>query len=377
MLKGKILSAIILLLLIGAVQKASAAQNPIFPAPAQCFGADWNIGLPENTTCAGRISTAGALEQDFVATGVFGVPSRLAPNLVSLNQFCKEYTNDATALAIYGRMHRYCNSCDQNLSIFEGDVWTSGQACAGTLNVQSVTCGTNCVDPYVNSNSGEDCSTDSQCGTDDFIGGTFCQNGDVYRNYKTFTCNSPGTAQSSCSSATVPVLWYGCADNQTCNGGFCFDDDPPSVTCSFDSDCGVNHFIGDTFCSSNNVFKNYQVNTCLNPGTAQSSCSQTTVPVLWYGCAANQTCTGGFCFNNDSDDPSVTCNTNADCGPEGFGAATYCKNGDVYKDYKENICNNPGTAQSFCSQTATPVFWYGCSSKQTCSQGFCHINCRQ
>ncbi|MDO8486277.1 MAG: hypothetical protein Q7S77_01080, partial [Candidatus Staskawiczbacteria bacterium] len=47
------------------------------------------------------------------------------------------------------------------------------------------------------------CSTNSQCGTNGYIDGPYCQGNSVYQNYKTYTCNNPGTANSSCSQAVT------------------------------------------------------------------------------------------------------------------------------------------------------------------------------
>src|SRR3989344_1207925 len=61
------------------------------------------------------------------------------------------------------------------------------------------------------------CSTNSQCGTDGFTGGPFCTGNGVYKNYITYTCNFPGTTNSSCSSSTTAQLQNMCLNNQTCS----------------------------------------------------------------------------------------------------------------------------------------------------------------
>ncbi|MSU60393.1 MAG: hypothetical protein EXS52_00555 [Candidatus Staskawiczbacteria bacterium] len=66
------------------------------------------------------------------------------------------------------------------------------------------------------------CSTNSQCGTDEFVGNISCQNNDVYQGYKTYTCNNPGTTSSYCSNNTVSQLKQMCAAAQGCNNGGCF-----------------------------------------------------------------------------------------------------------------------------------------------------------
>jgi len=65
------------------------------------------------------------------------------------------------------------------------------------------------------------CSTNSQCGSSGSIGSFFCQGNNVYQNYKTYTCNNPGTTSSYCSDATSLQLQTICTGNQTCSNGSC------------------------------------------------------------------------------------------------------------------------------------------------------------
>jgi hypothetical protein len=80
---------------------------------------------------------------------------------------------------------------------------TTGQTCSNA-SCQTVTC-----------------STNSQCGTNGLTGSPFCQSGNVYQNYTTWTCNSPGTSQSTCTSSSVPQLITTCTSGQTCTNGAC------------------------------------------------------------------------------------------------------------------------------------------------------------
>ncbi|KKP31770.1 MAG: hypothetical protein A2312_01975 [Candidatus Staskawiczbacteria bacterium RIFOXYB2_FULL_32_9] len=65
------------------------------------------------------------------------------------------------------------------------------------------------------------CSVDSQCGTNAYVNEPFCQNGNVWQNYKTYTCNNPGTATSNCSDSTVPEQKTVCIAGQICTSGAC------------------------------------------------------------------------------------------------------------------------------------------------------------
>jgi len=139
-----------------------------------------------------------------------------------------------------------------------------------------------------------DCNVD--CGNSGFIGDAFCKNSDVYKNYKTFTCQNPGTSSSKCVDSTAPVLWYACDNGQTCSGGTCID-----VVCNSNSDCGSNGYVDGLFCQGNNVYQNYTSYTCNNAGTAQSYCSNNTESQLKQTCGSNQTCNSGICQQNPSD----------------------------------------------------------------------------
>jgi len=56
------------------------------------------------------------------------------------------------------------------------------------------------------------CEQDSNCGTNGFIGNTFCKNGstDVFQDYISYTCNNPGTLLSYCSNSTEDSLKQDC-----------------------------------------------------------------------------------------------------------------------------------------------------------------------
>ncbi|MEK6831038.1 MAG: hypothetical protein AABX77_03335, partial [Nanoarchaeota archaeon] len=65
------------------------------------------------------------------------------------------------------------------------------------------------------------CNSDSDCGTDGFIGENFCRQNNVYRNFRTFTCNNPGESDSSCSSNVEARLRDECNEQSVCTNGRC------------------------------------------------------------------------------------------------------------------------------------------------------------
>ncbi|MDO8486460.1 MAG: PKD domain-containing protein, partial [Candidatus Staskawiczbacteria bacterium] len=240
------------------------------------------------------------------------------------------------------------SSCSQAVTSQLKSTCTANQTCSGG----------SC------SNINVACSTNSQCGANGYVGSPYCQGGDIYQNYRTYTCKNPGTANSTCSDSSAPQLKSSCTSGQTCSSGICTN---VNIPCSTNSQCGTNNYIGGPFCMGNGVYKNYTTHTCNNPGTANSSCSQATAPQLQNTCNSNQTCSLGNCG-----DINVACSTNSQCGTNGYIDGPYCQGNSVYQNYKTYTCNNPGTANSSCSQTTVPQLKDTCTSNQTCSNGSCN-----
>lgn len=96
--------------------------------------------------------------------------------------------------------------------------------CSSSTNMQKVTeCGENVCSngACVEDNEPISCNNNADCGTDGFVGSEMCsEGGNVVRDFKTWTCNNPGTTGSSCSSTTtqnvVTECDFGCTSG-TCN----------------------------------------------------------------------------------------------------------------------------------------------------------------
>jgi len=165
-----------------------------------------------------------------------------------------------------------------------------GFALAGDVLATQTGCGSG--DGHGDDCAFVECHCDSDCGSSAFTGDAFCQGGDVYRNYRTSICLNPGTEDAACDFSTAPRLWYSCESWQTCNNGFCVDD---NIECGANSDCGSNGFVGEPFCQGNSVYQNYKSFTCNSAGTSQSYCSNNTYAQLKQTCGSNQTCQSGNC----------------------------------------------------------------------------------
>ena len=199
-----------------------------------------------------------------------------------------------------------------------------------------------------------ECSYNSDCGTDGLINQPTCSGLNVVQDYKTFTCNNPGTAQSSCSSSISQQILETCSD--ICVNGECKD-----IECYNNADCGTDGLIGELFCTGDNVFRNFKTFTCNNPGTPESSCSSSISPQLIQTC--QETCLEGICVD-------IECNNNADCGTDGLINQPTCSGLNVVQDYKTFTCHNPATPSSSCSSSITQQILETCSD--ICVNGACH-----
>jgi len=167
------------------------------------------------------------------------------------------------------------------------------------------------------------CSNNNQCGTDGFVGDPVCQNGNVYQNYKTYTCNEPGKLTSTCTDSTNLILKTTCT--QGCSNGACI-----TVTCHNDSECNDNNP------NTHDV--------CINPGTNQSRCEHNT----------------------------IRCNNNSECGTNGFTGDLFCQDGNVFQNYITFACNHPGSSCSSCTNSSEAILKSLCSFG--CTNGYCINN---
>tara|TARA_Y100000310_G_scaffold284177_1_gene306792 strand:- start:3108 stop:4049 length:942 start_codon:yes stop_codon:yes gene_type:complete len=80
-------------------------------------------------------------------------------------------------------------------------------------------------------------------------------------------------------------------------------------------------------------------------------------------------------FFADPEPPVIPCDTNLDCGTDGFVDSPFCSEDDVLQNYQTFTCNNPGTEESFCSSETAPKLLEQCSL--SCSDGECSNNNRE
>jgi cysteine-rich repeat protein len=63
------------------------------------------------------------------------------------------------------------------------------------------------------------CSSDSDCGSNGYVGASSCSGSDVMRSYQSFKCSNPATIQSSCSATNTTTLVEHCS--YSCSKGTC------------------------------------------------------------------------------------------------------------------------------------------------------------
>jgi len=239
------------------------------------------------------------------------------------------------------------------------------------------------------------CTINSDCGSSGLIGNYFCQNNDVYKNYINYTCKNPGTTSSYCSSATMPILIDDCTGSEYCLDGIntCqvnVTTSQTNVTCT-DTDGGIDIYtkgtttgVWDFYTGFINVSIDMSTHTdyCrinygyvngLPKGVSEYYCnSQGRKSEQYYDCPNG--CQDGTCIQNQT--TNITCSINSNCGTSGYTGTYFCQNSDVYRNYINYTCLNPGTASSYCSSATTPVLIDDCAGNEYCAAGnsVCQVN---
>jgi len=113
-------------------------------------------------------------------------------------------------------------------------------------------------------------------------------------------CHLPGTVNSYCTNDPIA----------------CFDD----------LDCGVDGYVGGTYCVGKDVKRLFESFSCNNAGTADSYCSSDVDEQLIDECV--DVCIGGACAD-------IECHSDSDCD-----------DGDVWTD---DVCHSPGTISNYCT----------------------------
>lgn len=200
------------------------------------------------------------------------------------------------------------------------------------------------------------CINNNDCGYTGFTGKEFCSNNDIFKNYQESKCVNSGKSSSYCTNTTTPTFLIDCGDTL----------------------CGD---YGNNYCKDGNV---YHSRVCNDKGCLFGSCYNTLsedeklVETCNNGClsgACKPECTkdsdcgqGKICSNNKC--VIIKCNSNSDCGTDGYLNQLFCKNNNVFDKYITSICNNPGKTSSSCSNLTSDTQKLQCTNG--CTNGECN-----
>ena len=203
------------------------------------------------------------------------------------------------------------------------------------------------------------CNSNSDCGSDGWAGTPECNGNNVQQEYKINYCNDPGTEGAYCSFSTDTRVKLTCSSGQYCSSGGCV-----AAECNANSDCGSDGFTNTGYCKEGDVYRDYSVHACSNPGGAQASCSSNSEQRLVQDCTAREICENGGC-------KAVACFAASECGVDGFVGENYCNENKVFGTYKNYTCNNPGLASASCLPAENAVLIKECSNGEYCFSGEC------
>ncbi|MCX6748648.1 MAG: hypothetical protein NT076_03510, partial [Candidatus Pacearchaeota archaeon] len=161
------------------------------------------------------------------------------------------------------------------------------------------------------------------------------------------TCVNPGTTASFCTNTPM--------------------------NCLSDNDCGFTGYLGDEFCSQNDVYKNYQNAKCNNPGTLNSSCSINLIPSLIQDCDDNNLRTLDSCVEPPARCIHIIplCFSNSECSSGGSSSNSFCSGNQFWINITKPVCLNPGKINAACSFNSKALFFEDCQFG--CSNGKCNM----
>ncbi len=199
------------------------------------------------------------------------------------------------------------------------------------------------------------CFEDSDCGEEEYTRNNFCREGDVYQNYKTYSCLNPETIDAECSQIEEARLKQECSYG--CRDGECKEE---KIACSSDSDCGDDYYIGQNYCSGGDVYRLKREWDCVSSGTTSSRCEFSDNEKLIDCCT--DACESGVCAD-------IECYDDSDCGDDGWDGLKYCEEGDVYRDFIRYDCFGAGGSYPWCADTTEERMIEECDNG--CSNGYC------
>jgi hypothetical protein len=203
------------------------------------------------------------------------------------------------------------------------------------------------------------CENNNDCEDID-LGEPYCIGKNVAQDTKEPQCENPGTIQSACVGDIITNIVKVCTSN--CQDGecICFDNDNDGYD---DCNIGEEGDDGKTLdCNDNdNAIHPNAYEICDNK---DNNCNNQ-VDENDGNCGIGNACSLGSCVE-------IECNVESDCGLDGFFDGRFCDGGsnkDIYQNYIDFTCENPGTISSSCTQEVEAKLITECSD--TCSAGSC------
>ena len=170
------------------------------------------------------------------------------------------------------------------------------------------------------SQTGEECITNLDCGEDYFIEGTRACDifGNVVQYKKTFECEN-NLCNLPKNVLTTKEL---CSTETTCLEGYCITEPIACTNETITTDCGIDDWIGITDCQINPeaIIQNFRTYFC-NEGF----CESITETRIKEECIEDEICYGGECLE------ALECTQNSDCIP-----GKICKEGNCEIEIKIN-----------------------------------------
>jgi len=221
-----------------------------------------------------------------------------------------------------------------------------------------------------------ECSSDSDCGTDGWIGNSTCSNDNVSQNYITYTCNNPGESDSYCSNSTTAKLKEDCGEDEY-SGNYCYNNDTyrdfidrgcssgscfENITKQKVQECGTDYCEDwqNNYCKNGDV---YHKRTCHDKGCSGEVCYDNTNIEEQKVKDCGSGCANGECI--------IGCSSNSGCGTDGWIGSLTCSNDNVLQNYITYTCNNPGESDSYCSNSTTAKLKEDCPNG--CTEGRCKV----
>lgn len=265
------------------------------------------------------------------------------------------------------------------------DILETGEQCDDGNLDDFDGCSSTCMIEYF------ECCYDEDC-LDDYYSENYCKDEDVYQDYHDFFCED-----NECFEDVFSELVKEC--DYDCVNGECIDE-PEEPECYFNSDCGINHCLGGAnYCLDNDVYQDFIVYTCNNPGQVDAYCSNGEFPWLLEEC--DYMCDNGECIDEpeppvnvcgdnvlnmgveecddgnliDGDGCSSICEIEEPVPPEccddedcndDYYEDKYCYVGDVYRDFHDFFCEN-----GECKEDIISELFDKCDSDEDCENGEC------